>query len=231
MLIAEDLLLLLTNDDTGKLAKSGTEVDVALGGALLVDLTLMGRVDVGGPSEPVREGRLVVRDPAPTGDAVLDEALATIGEKEGKKPKSVVARLGKGVRATLYGRLVEDGVVRAEKGRILGIFPTDRWPAENANHEMSVRAGIASALRDGRTSDARTGALTSLLLALRAVHKVMEPSSVGLSKQELKEGAKRIAEGDWAARAVRQAIDSTNAAIIAASSSAAASHGGGGGGS
>ena len=116
MLIAEDLLLLLTNDDTGKLAKSGTEVDVALGGALLVDLTLMGRVDVGGPSEPVREGRLVVRDAGPTGDAVLDEALATIGEKEGKKPKSVVARLGKGVRATLYGRLVEDGVASCGEG-------------------------------------------------------------------------------------------------------------------
>jgi Golgi phosphoprotein 3 (GPP34). len=228
MLLAEDLLLLLTNDDTGKLAKSGTKVDVALGGAVLVDLTLMGRVDVADPGETVREGRLVVRDSTPTGDAVLDEALATIGEKEGKKPKSVVARLGKGVRATLYGRLVEDGVLRAEKGRVLGIFPTDRWPAENANHEASVRAGIASALRDGRTSDPRTGALISLLLALRAVHKVMAPSSVGVSEPEMKASAKRIAQGDWAAKAVRQAIDSTNAAIIAASSSAASAGGGGG---
>ncbi len=228
MLIAEDLLLLLTNDDTGKLAKSGTEVDVALGGAVLVELTLMGRVDVADPRETVRVGRLVVRDSTPTGDAVLDEALATIGEKEGKKPKSVVARLGKGVRATLYARLVEDGVLRAEKGRVLGIFPTDRWPAENANHETSVRAGIASALRDGRTSDPRTGALISLLLALRAAHKVMEPSSVGLSEPEMKANAKGIAQGDWAAKAVRQAIDSTHAAIIAASSSAAAAGGGGG---
>ena len=228
MLIAEDLLLLLTNDDTGRLASSKTEVDVALGGALLVDLTLMGRVDVAGPGEPVREGRLVVRDPSPTGDAVLDGALATIGEKEGKKPQSAVARLGKGVRAKLYARLVESGLVRAETGRVLGIFPTDRWPAEDANHESSVRAGIASALRAGSTSDARTGALISVLLALRAVHKVMEPASVGLSRQEMKASAKRISQGDWAAKAVRQAIDSTNAAIIAATSSAAAAGGGGG---
>lgn len=228
MLIAEDLLLLLTHDDTGKLASSGTEVDVALGGAVLVDLTLMERVDVAGPREPVREGRLVVKDPSATGDAVLDEALAAIGEKEGKKPQSVVARLGKGVRAALYGRLVERGLLRAERGRILGIFPTDRWPALDASHEASVRAGIASALREGRTSDARIGALISLLLALRAVHKVVEPSSVGLPKQEIKASAKRIAEGDWAARAVRQAIDSTNAAIIAVTASTAAAAGGGG---
>ncbi|HEX5967237.1 MAG TPA: GPP34 family phosphoprotein [Intrasporangium sp.] len=228
MLIAEDLLLLLTDDDTGRLAASGTEVDVALGGALLVDLTLTGRVDVAGANEPVREGRLVVRDATPTGDAVLDEALATIGQREGRKPQNVVVRLGKGVRATLYGRLAEGGLLRAEKGRILGIFPSERWPAEDANHESSVRAGISSALREGRTSDARTGALISILLALRTVHKVMEASSVGLSKQELKASAKRIAEGDWAAKAVRQAIDSTSAAIIAVTASAAAATGGGG---
>ena len=36
MLIAEDLLLLLTDDETGKLAASTTLVDIALGGALLV---------------------------------------------------------------------------------------------------------------------------------------------------------------------------------------------------
>ena len=48
----------------------------------------------------------------------------------------------------------------------------------------------------------------------------MDPGSVGLSKKELNANAKRIAEGDWAAKAVRQAIDSTNAAIFAATSSA-----------
>jgi hypothetical protein len=36
--------------------------------------------------------------------------------------------------------------------------------------------------------------------------------------KELNANAKRIAEGDWAAKAVRQAIDDTDTAIIAASS-------------
>lgn len=66
----------------------------------------------------------------------------------------------------------------------------------------------------------RTGALVSLLHALKDAHKVMDPGSVGLSKKELNANTNRIAEGDWAARAVRQAIDSTNAAVIAATSSA-----------
>jgi Golgi phosphoprotein 3 (GPP34) len=228
MLLAEDLLLLLTDDDTGKLAVSSTEVDVALGGALLVELTLMHRVDVAEPDERVHEGRLVVRDRDPTGDRLLDEALTIVGQKEGRKPQSVVTRLGKRARVRLYERLVEGGVLRAEDDRILGIFPTHRWPSNDATHESSVRAGLVTALREGATTDARTGALVSLLLALHAVHKAVDPGSVGLSKKELHANAKRIAEGDWAAKAVRQAIDSMNAAIIAATSSAVVVGGGSG---
>lgn len=226
MLLAEDLLLLLTEDDTGKLAAPSTEVDVALGGALLVELTLMQRVDVA-TDERVREGRLVVRDPDPTGDGLLDKALTIVGQKEGKKPQGVVARLGKRTRVRLYERLVAGGVLRAEEDRILGIFPTHRWPSKDAAHESSVRAGLVRALREGATADARTGALISLLLALKAVHKVVDPASVGLSKKELNANAKRIAEGDWAAKVVRQAIDSMNAAVIAAASLALAGGGGG----
>lgn len=228
MLLAEDLLLLLTDDDTGKLAASSTEVDVALGGALLVELTLMQRVDVAGPHERVRAGRLIVRDAAPTSDGLLDEALTIVGHKEGKKAQAVVTRLGKRVRGRLYQRLVEGGVLRAENDRILGIIPTHRWPANDAAHESSVRAGLVSALREGAAPEPRTGALISLLLALKAVHKAVDPGSLGLSKKELNANAKRIAEGDWAAQAVRHALDSMNTAIIAATSSAVVVGGGGG---
>ena len=138
MLIAEDLLLLLTDDDTGKLAASSTEVDVALGGALLVELALMDRIDVAGAHERVREGRLVVRDANPTGDGLLDEALAIVRQKEDKKPQSVVTRLGKHVRVRLYERLAQGGVLRAEEDRVLDIFPRHGWPATDAAHEMSV---------------------------------------------------------------------------------------------
>ena len=219
MLLAEDLLLILTDDHTGKLAASRTEVDVALGGALLVELALMDRVEVAGADERVREGRLAIRDANSTGDGLLDETLAIIGQKEGKTPQSVVARCGKGVRGQLYERLTQGGVLRAEEDRVLGIFPTHRWPAADAAHEKSLRAGLDTALRNGATTDERTGALISLLYALKVAHKVIDPGSVGLSKKEVNANAKRIAEGDWAAKAVRQAIDSTNAAIIAATSS------------
>jgi hypothetical protein len=228
MLIAEDLLLLLTADDTGKLAADSTNTNMALGGALLAELALTQRVDIAGPDERVREGRLIVRDASPTGDSVLDDALATVGHKEGKKPQSVVAAVGKRTRVRLYERLAEAGLLRPEEGRILGIFPTHRWPAEHTGHEAAVRAALATALRHDVTTDARTRELVSLLLALKAVHKAVAPESVGLSKRKLNASAKRIAEGDWVGKAVRSAIDMDTAITIGATSSRG---GGGGGGS
>ena len=226
MLIAEDLLLLLTDDETGKLVASASEVDVALGGALLVELTLMQRLDLAGPSEQVRKGHLVVRDASATSDPLLDEALAMAGEKQGKKPQNVVTALGKRVRVRLYDRLAGRGLLRAESGKVLGIFARHHWPAQDATHEDSVRADLLTALRNAMAPDPRTGALIALLLALNAVHKVVDPAAAGLSKREMNANAKRIAEGDWASDAVRHAIDSMNAAVIAATSSTAVFGGG-----
>ena len=220
MLLAEDLLLLLTDDKTGKLVGSSTEIDVALGGALLVELALTERVDVAGPDERVRKGRLLVKDPSPTGDDLLDEALGLVGRKEGKKPETVVTPLGKKTRRRLYERLTQAGILRSEERRVLGLFPSRRRPAIDTAHESAVRESLSTALRLGTTTDPRTGALISLLVALDATHKVVTPDSVGLTKKELKANAKRIAEGEWAAKAVRKAIDSMNAAVMAATTSA-----------
>lgn len=220
MLIAEDLLLLLTDDDSGRLAASSTLVDIALGGALLVELALMERVDVAGADEHVHRGRLVVRDARPTGDDVLDGALTRVTSKEGKKPQTVVTALGKGTRGRLYERLAASGILRAEEGRVLGLFPTHHWPTQDASHEATVRVALETALRARAATDTRTGTLIALLSALNAVHEVVDPKAVGLSKRELNASASRIAEGDWAAAAVRSAIDSMMAAIIAATASA-----------
>jgi hypothetical protein len=215
VLIAEDLLLLITDDDTGRLVASSSEVDVALGGAMLVELADLGRVGVAEPGGRVRKGRVEVLDRTPTGDPMLDGALATAVAKEGKRPQDVVTALGKKQREAVYGRLVEAGILRAERGKVLGVFPLKRWPAEDAAHEEQVRAAVVTALRNGLAGDARTAALVSLLLALKAVHKAVPPSATGLSKREQNANAKRIAQGDWASAAVRKAIDSTNAAIAA----------------
>ena len=48
MLLAEDLLLLVTDDASGRLCVPAAQVDARLGGANLLKLALMGKVDLKG---------------------------------------------------------------------------------------------------------------------------------------------------------------------------------------
>ena len=219
MLLAEDLLLLLTDDETGKLVVSGTEMDIALGGAQLVELSMSGHVDVD------ERKRLAVRDSTPTGDPILDRSLATVREREGKKPSSEIGRLGKGLRAELYERLAGSGILRAEEGKVLGLFPTTKWPTSSADHEAAVRRAITAALVQGTTPEARDGALISLLHALRSTHKVVDPKAHDLKRKDLDRRAKEVAEGGWASKAVREAIDAMMAAVMVSVTAGAAAAG------
>lgn len=222
MLIAEDLLLLLTDDASGRLLVPGEQADVALGGANLVELALLGKVGRSGPGDAGKPGRIIVLDPSPPGDAVLDAALQTVLAHQGRKPSALVRPLSRNLRRELYGRLAAGGVLRAEEGRVLGLFPAHRWPAQDASHEMQVRGQLTGALLGQAAPDRRSAALIALLHALRCEHKVVDMSSGGLSRRQLRARAAQIAEGDWASAAVRKVIEEMIAAVAATASAAGA---------
>ncbi|TDD60069.1 GPP34 family phosphoprotein [Kribbella antibiotica] len=224
MLIAEDLLLLLYNDETGKPIVGQPKLDYALGGALLIELTTLGKVDITSRANGERAGRLKVLDPSSTGDAILDDRLAYVVSKAGKKPKDILRGLSKQVRDQLLARLAERGILEADRDKVLGLFPVTRWPAKDAQHEGEVRAALESVLKVGTAPDQRTGALIALLSALDVVPKVITDA---VDKRQLRARAKVIADSDWAAAAVKKAVAEMQAAmtasIVAASAAGASS--------
>jgi Golgi phosphoprotein 3 (GPP34) len=214
MLIVEDLLLLLTDDTSGKPRVGSTELDLSLAGAVLIELAMAGKVDITGPDDPGRAGRLVVRDPAPTGDSLLDEALVRLSANPGRKPGRGLDLIKKDLRAATYRRLVERGIVRTENSKILGIFPTHRWPAQDVVHETGIRRALHEALVVGTTPQPQTAALVSLLQAIKAVNKVLDVPRE--DRSTVKQRAKQISQHAWAADAVRKAVDAVNSAVVAA---------------
>ena len=225
MLIAEDLLLLLYDDESGKPITGAPGLDYALAGAVLIELTLLGRIDIAGDGEEVKRGRLKVLDPSPTGEAILDERLAYVAAKPGKRPKDQMGKLSKKLREQVLARLAERGVLEADQGKVLGLFPVTRWPAKDARHEAEVRTALDSVLKVGTQPDERTGALIALLSALNVVPKVVTDA---VDKRALRKRAKEIAASDWAADAVKKAVAEMQAAVTTAvvvSASAAASSG------
>ena len=216
MLLAEDLLLLVTDDASGRLSAPAEQVDAGLGGANLVELTLRNKVDLTGDQDPGKPGRIIVRDQSPAGDAVLDAALKILIARQGRKPSTVIGPLSKNLRRTLYERMADRGVVRAERGKILGVFPVRRWPAEDASEEAEVRRLMTQALVQQVTPDTRTAALIALVHAVGRVDKIVDPRQHGLSRRELRARAKEIAEGNWGSEAVRKAIEEMMAAVFVA---------------
>ncbi|WP_069388222.1 GOLPH3/VPS74 family protein, partial [Cellulosimicrobium cellulans] len=166
MLILEDYLLLTLDDATGKAVVDSSYREQVAAGALLVELALLGRADLAGDGDGGRVGRIVVRDASPTGNGLLDEALDVVRSKEGAKPKALVGPIAKlKPAARAVASLADRGVLRREEGRVLGIFPTTRWPAADSRHEDAVRGDLWRVLVGGEQPGERTAALVAILAA------------------------------------------------------------------
>lgn len=211
MILADEILLLLTDARTGRALLDTGRLELVLAGALLLDLAADERVDVAGPGGPVKAGRVVVRDPRPVGEQMLDHALAILVSRAPCRPEAAVTYLKTGLRPGLYGRMVDRGVLRAETHRTLRIFTTERWPALDTRHADQVRAGLRDVLVVGRTPTGRERATISLLHTVDAVPRVL--GTAELPTAELRRRAKAVSTSGVAETAVRRALDAMNAAV------------------
>lgn len=223
VLIAEELLLICLNDQTGR-RSTGSELDPALAAAVLVELALAERITIAGHDEGRRQrGRVRVTFSTPTDDPVLDEALAYLEAHEGKKAADLISPmtwqpLSKGLTRRLLTRLAAAGVLTEQHGRALGVFPETRWPTADGRAEAEVRGRLRGALVDGTTPSERTAALVALLHAIGQVTRALP----GEDRKLVKARAKALAQGDWAAQAVQQVVDAVTVVMITGAAAATA---------
>jgi hypothetical protein len=211
-LIAEDLVLLLLDDESGKFTNA-TYLDIGIGGALLVELALAGHVDVAPRSARWASAKVRATGAPGPSDETLRDALEIVRHKE-RSAQDLVPRLGRKRRGLLLARLRERGILEEREDRLLGLIPRRSWPAVDSSHEDDVRRALGEVLLRGAGPDERTAALVSLLSALDVAHRVV--AGEGIDAREVKARAKTIAEGDWAAKGVRDAVTAAQAAVLVA---------------
>lgn len=205
--LAEDLFLLADSDEKGQLLIDPAHLDLGLGGAVLFDLALQGRVGL-------VDAHVAVLDRTPLGHPVLDKALTVIGaESRAHDPDYWVRRFAKKARRAIEDRLVETGVLRRDDHRVLGIIPVHRTPQADGRVEQELRRDLREAVIRHQTPPVQTAALISLvqavgidqmLFARHAEHSVM------VRMDEITRG---LGEHVWVARAVNQTITALNAAL------------------
>lgn len=195
--LADELVLLGYDEDTGRSAVSRVALDLGLVAAILIELVLRGRVTV--------DETVWVTDPTPTGDPVLDEVLARLCADTPHSAASWLQRLRHGLRDLVLASLVERGVVRDQDVTELEYIHLHRYPTVDRSCEVQARARLAEALTVGSTPDERTAALATLVASVR-----MEPR-LGLAGEALAVAHRRLeeiaAEAGFAAGTIRD--DST----------------------
>jgi hypothetical protein len=208
MNLAEEFLLLAYDDD-GTPLTDGTHLDNGLGGALLLELALAGRVDIA-------DKKVVVLDGNPTGDPVVDGALGRIlAEDRGRKPGHWVTKFAKETRPQVLDRLVASGVLTVEKDKVLWVFPRTRYPAAHGVEpvaETETRQRMRAAVLGTGPVDPRTAALCALVAATDLDKSVF----ADLDRKAVQARLREIGEGSWAAAAVKKVLDEIQAAVMVA---------------
>jgi hypothetical protein len=162
--LAEELLLLAYDDQTGKATGSRIGLDLGMAAAVLVDLALKSRISY-------VNGNLTVIDPTPVGDPIEDAVLAKAAADDPHTPAQWLQRLRHGLRARVLEDLVARGVVRDVDETQLEFIHVHRYPTTDHAYEAEIRKRLAEALITEAAPDERTAALATLLIATR-----MEPA-------------------------------------------------------
>lgn len=180
---AEEIMLLLLEDEDGRFVHAPDHyLRCVLSGAVLMDLALKGKIDTDLDS-------LVIIDPEPTGDDLLDPILERL-TKEGEDHDAQYwvehcQSLSGEIREKALARLCERGILSQEDDRFLWVFKSRRYPVVDGQAEREVKLRIMSILFSDEIPDPRDIAIVGLMDA-GGLFKYL------LSERELKGVAERI---------------------------------------
>ena len=196
---AEEVILLLLNDD-GKFATvSNLSLDYALAGGVLMDLALENRIDTD-------LEKLVLVDATPVGDSQLDQTLADIAAEEERDARFWVERTAgraDAIREDALSRLITLGILESQDDRFLWVFRSRRYLAIDGKAEREVKLRIMEVLFSDEIPHPRDVVIICLADACGIFKEL-------LSKRELGQASARIAQvrqldliGQATSRAIR----------------------------
>lgn len=203
----EEIALLALDDRTGAmLPMPPMALSYALAGAVICDLALLNRID----TDPQQ---LVVLDPSPTGDALLDGSLATIASAPNPLSVSrwlaVFAEQSRALEAAALDRLVTRGILRRDEKKILWVFGVRRYPTIDNQERVEVRTRLSALILGDELPDPRDAILISLLIASHLANRIF----VGPEFNARADRLATLAKMDLVGREVAASIDSITLAL------------------
>lgn len=197
---AEEIMLLLLDDGDGTFVELPNQsLELALAGAVLMDLALEGRID----TDPKR---LFVVNTAPIDDDLLTPTLQRIARSmvthDARHWLRETASHADEIRDRALARLIERGILRREQGRFLWVFRTRRYPVIDDQQLQEVRLRIMELLRSDEIPDARDALIVALADVCGIFGTLLPPADL----KALAPRIRQIGKLDLIAREVTAAV-------------------------
>ncbi len=207
----EELLLLALDDRKGTSAVGGMQ-GLAVGGAVLAELVLLGAVRIGEDKK-----QFVDAEPgAQVADPLLAECLAlVVAAKKRRRAVEWVQKFSglKDLNKRVARGLVSKGVLNEEQDRVLGLFPRTLFPARDGGPEQDlVRRLERAVLSDDPRVDERTLVVAVVANATGLLEKAVDKKQLKGRKERLKQ----LADGQLAGSATLEAVKAAQAAATVA---------------
>jgi hypothetical protein len=156
----EEVVLLAVDERTGNLRSTrefGTAY--ALVGAVFFDLALARKIDT--DTEAIH-----ITDTNPTGNPIMDRVLAEMAQR----PELTTVRQWieeiflhrRDLEGEALARLIESGILRHEKSKLLWVIDIERFPLVNQKPQQHVKTRLAHAILSDDIPDTRDIMLVSI---------------------------------------------------------------------
>ena len=200
---AEEILLLLLDDESGEFVPAPAWLRrCALAGAVLMDLALQNRIDT-----DLR--KLVVIDPTPTGDDLLDPILAKLVEQsevhDARFWVDLVADEQSGwIQEQALARLVNHRILESEGGRLLWVFRSRRYPTIDGKAQQEVKLRIMQVLFSDDNPSPRDIVIICLADACGIFGQIMPENEIERARERIHVVRRMDLIGQAVSQAVRE---------------------------
>ncbi len=215
----EELMLLGLRDREGTVTGDGTGFPYALGGALLAEMILEGRMRV----EAVKKKRFLhLEDPSSTFDPILDECLEKLRVAKRRADLGTWVTRFAGIKRLKHRaaqQLCRRGILRADEKSVLLIFSRKIYPELDPGPERALVERLRLAIfTEASEVDPETALLVALANQAGVLRNVFDKKDLKARKKRINE----IGEGDLTVAAVREVVKAIQVSIAAAAAAAAA---------
>lgn len=212
LFLHEEIMLLALRNREGTV-QLGANFQYAIGGAVLADLLLEGRVMV----ETKRKKKyLKLTDSTPFGNTVIDECLQKVTDaKKRAQLRTWVSRFAsvKKLKHKVAEQLCRQGILRSDEDKVLLIFSRRIYPEINPEPERQ----ILDRLRDAIFTDTdHVEPRTAVLLSLGKSTGVLKANFDKKKLKTRKDRVERIINGEVTGKATKEAIEAMQAAAMVA---------------